>query len=203
MHYSDHNRSRSVAALFVLPDTIYSSYADIDLWPETRDARLYSGSSAVIAHPPCARWCLLAKFVQKVYGHKIGDDGGCFLSALNTVRMNGGVLEHPAYSLAWSRYNLTRPVAGAWTHTHSPFEWVTQVSQCAYGHVARKRTWLLYKGYAAPPELDWSEPAPKKFVSSCTASAGRKNLGRTTRKEALSTPRAFADVLVSLARNAQ
>ena len=32
----------------------------------------------MVAHPPCARWCQLARLVQHVYGYQIGDDGGTF-----------------------------------------------------------------------------------------------------------------------------
>jgi hypothetical protein len=38
-----------------------------------------------------------------------GDDGGCFISALEAVRKWGGVLEHPAASSAWKAFGLKEP----------------------------------------------------------------------------------------------
>ncbi len=85
-----------IAALFVQRGGAYFGLPDIDPWDEQRDARLYQGTAPVLAHPPCARWCRLAGLVQARWGSKIGDDGGCFASALANVRRCGGVLEHPA-----------------------------------------------------------------------------------------------------------
>ncbi len=69
------------------------------------------------------------------------------------------MLEHPANSYAWDKeyFGLAKPVRGKWTRAWAPFShyWVTEVSQSAYGHKARKNTWLLYCGDTAPPALDW------------------------------------------------
>lgn len=90
----------TVAALFVDP------------WDEARDARLYAGPHPVVAHPPCARWSMLAAVNEARYGLKRGEDGGCFAAALAQVRRWGGVLEHPAETLAWKRFGLPRPWQG-------------------------------------------------------------------------------------------
>lgn len=42
----------------------------------------------------------------------LGDDGGCFESALASVRRFGGVIEHPWGSLAWPHFGLTTPGRG-------------------------------------------------------------------------------------------
>ena len=53
-----------IAALFVDRRGCYSGLPDVDLWDESRDARLYKGPYPVVAHPPCARWCKLAGLVE-------------------------------------------------------------------------------------------------------------------------------------------
>jgi len=79
-----------IAALFVDARGCYAGLPDVDVWDEARDARLYPGPHPVVAHPPCTRWCRLAGLVEARWGHKRGDDGGCFASALASVRRWGG-----------------------------------------------------------------------------------------------------------------
>ena len=98
-----------IAALFVAERGCYAGLPNVDPWPESRDARLYAGPHPVVAHPPCSRWCRLAGLVEARWGHKRGDDGGCFASALNSVRAWGGVLEHPAYSDAFPAFGIPAP----------------------------------------------------------------------------------------------
>jgi hypothetical protein len=143
----------------------------------------------------------LAKVNQTRYGHKIGDDGGCFYTALLNVLAYGGVLEHPAYSYAWDKYNLVKPQRGLWkaeSEDHKPIYWVTEVSQSAYGHKARKRTWLLYSGKSAPTDVDWGDPKGTHLTSWLQRTS--RVAPRITKKEADKTPPAFRDMLLSLAR---
>ena len=127
-----------IAALYVQRDGIYYGLEGVDPWDEERDARLYDGPYPVVAHPPCARWCMLAPVNHARWGTPIGEDGGTFWHALDAVRRFGGVLEHPANSLAWPEYDLPIPVRGQWRQTFFDKGWVTEVSQSAYGHPARK-----------------------------------------------------------------
>jgi hypothetical protein len=198
-----------IAALYVETDGAYYGIEDVDPWDEARDARLYGGPHAVVAHPPCARWCQLAHIIQKRYGYQVGDDGGCFKAALSSVRRFGGVLEHPAFSYAWPAFGLPRPSHSAWTRDLFTTGWVTQVSQCAYGHRARKLTWLYFVG-ESPPALDWSTPAASKNlhhrpvitaqVSFC-ANHGDSPLPRLSKREAKASPPAFRDLLLDMARS--
>lgn len=189
---------RTVAALFVQTNGCYFGLDGVDPWDEPRDARLYAGPHPVVAHPPCSTWCQLARVNEKRYGHRVGDDGGCFESALASVRTWGGVLEHPAESIAWARFDLIRPQFGTWIRGFLDRGWVTEVQQGAYGHRARKRTWLYYVG-PTPPALDWREPAPTATVSFLTNHGGG-DLPRLSKKEAKATPPAFRDLLIELAR---
>jgi hypothetical protein len=188
-----------IAALFVERNGCYFNLPDVDPWDETRDARLYKGPWPVVAHPPCQLWTNLAHVNFKRYGgahNRPGNDGGCFASALAAVRAFGGVLEHPAFSRAWGAFNLPRPPAKGWG-VSSGNAWVCEVWQSAYGHKARKRTWLLYAG-PPPPELDWLR-APG------THQCGwfDRNKPTLSKREASATPLAFREVLLSLARSAR
>lgn len=181
-----------VAALYVQSRGCYASLPGVDPWDEKRDARLYAGPHPVVAHPPCARWCRLAGLVEARYGKRFqrGQDGGCFAAALTAVRHWGGVLEHPAQSRAWPAFSLPVPPHGGWVRTFCG-GWVTQVAQSAYGHRARKLTWLYYVGTAAPPTLDWRiAPHTARLVEFMHA------------RERSATPPAFRDLLLSIARSA-
>jgi hypothetical protein len=189
-----------IAALFVQPAGAYFGIPGVDLWDEARDARKYVGPHAVVAHPPCGRWCKpLAKVNQTRYGHKIGDDGGAFRHALTSVLVLGGVLEHPANSYAWDVFHLRKPKRGSWQYSiHDGYSYfVTEVSQSAYGHKARKNTWLIYVGHMEPPTLDWSDPKGTHLTSWLQRTS--RDAPRITKKEADKTPPAFRDLLLSLA----
>lgn len=195
----------TVAALFVERGGVYWDLPCVDAWDEERDARLYDGPYPVVAHPPCARWCQLASVNEARWGAKIGDDGGTFAAALHAVRTFGGVLEHPAYSLAWQRFGLPRPSRQGWTQALDDPGWSAEVSQSAYGHAARKRTWLYYVGQVPPSEdaLErWDDPRGALVVGAGVhvgAAAGR---GRISDANASRTPLAFRDALLAMARSA-
>lgn len=193
-----------IAALFVKKNGPYYGIPDVDPWPEDRDARLYAGPWPVVAHPPCSRWCRLAGLVEARWGHKRGDDGGCFESALRSVRAFGGVLEHPAYSDAWHEYGLPVPTAGAgWQRELFGDGAACHVEQMHYGHPAKKATWL-YAVAPTLPELVWSATADRAstaLVSWCgnhiSSGERRPRLGKNA---AIRTPEAFRDVLLGIAR---
>lgn len=143
----------TVAVLFADPQGIYRNLPGIDLWPESRDARNYHGPWPVIAHPPCARWGKYWFGSPLNPIHRKGDDGGCFSSALVSVRRHGGVLEHPAYSHAWKFHGLPHPVSEGWQRDING-GWCCQVDQQFYGHYTSKPTWL-YAVNCELPELEW------------------------------------------------
>src|SRR5215471_13633055 len=84
-----HTDTPMVAALYVERGGVYWDLPGVDPWDEERDARLYEGPWPVVAHPPCARWCQIAKLVELRYGYRQGDDGGSFAAALAAVETWG------------------------------------------------------------------------------------------------------------------
>lgn len=193
-----------IAALFVDPRGIYSTMPDVDAWGEERDARLYDGPHPVVAHPPCSRWCRLAGLVEARWGHKRGEDGGCFASALANVRRVGGVLEHPAYSDAWPAFGLPTPRRdGGWTRGLCG-GWTCHVEQGRYGHPAKKATWLYAFGVELA-DLRWGaipHGQNKALVSWCgnNVSSGETR-PRVGKKVASATPIEFAHELIAMARS--
>lgn len=207
----------TVAALYVDPNGSYSGLEGVELWDEARDARLYAGPWPVVAHPPCARWSRLAGFTEARFGLKRGDDGGCFESALASVREFGGVLEHPAYSAAWGRYGLPKPsVHEGWT-----LAWdggaSCYVEQGRYGLPVKKATWLYAYGVELPrlrwgytPDAAGEQPnGPHGGIDNWRDRFG----GRTEQwlkgshrgghhGLTATTPPAFRDVLLNMARSA-
>lgn len=209
-----------LAALYVQPGGVYWDLPGVEPWglPE-RDARDYAGPWPVVAHPPCARWCMLAGLVQAVYGHKIGDDGGCFRAALAAVQQWGGVLEHPAWSKAWKAHDLNHPPSsGGWVNADFNSGWTCYVEQWRYGHLARKATWLLVYGASSLPTLKWgllsSSSAtmrlatckqgenryPKVWVSSLKNHDCRKRLNKA---ESSASPIPFRDLLINIAKGCE
>lgn len=207
-----------IAALFVAKDGAYFGLPDVDPWDEARVARTYAGPHPVVAHPPCSRWCRLAGLVEKRWGHKRGEDGGCFKAALNAVRTYGGVLEHPAWTDAWPAFGLAKPIPGAgWMRTLDG-GWVCHVEQHHYGHPAKKATWLYAYGLTNPPQLNWGivpDNQSQALVSWCgNRTRPRAVVGslrhhgkdvdprpRLNRKAASATPPAFREVLLQIARS--
>ncbi len=190
-----------IAALFVESDGVYFGLPDVDPWDEQRDARLYAGPWPVVAHPPCDRWGQLVNVNHARWGTPIGEDGGCFDAALNAVRTWGGVLEHPANSIAFKRFGLPQPTSHGWATRMSDPGVSAKVFQSAYGHVARKETWLYAVG-CEDAALDWRK-IDTDVVVGAGVHTGHNRGRRATSQEAVVTPLAFRDALLGMARSVQ
>lgn len=193
-----------IAALYVDPRGCYSGLEGVDPWGEKRDARLYPGPHPVVAHPPCSRWCRLAGLVEARWGHKRGEDGGCFTAALASVRKWGGVLEHPAYSDAWAAHDLTPPPTGeGWHAADFLGGWTCYVEQGHYGHPARKATWLLAYRCELPALIWGKSDRAGALVSWCGNHVASDEVRpRVGKKTASATPPAFREILIAMARSA-
>jgi hypothetical protein len=198
-----------IAALFVRRGGVYYELPSVDPWDEDRDARLYAGPWPVVAHPPCKRWGRYWSGGPSARERRVlGDDGGCFAAALESVRRWGGVLEHPEASHAWRRFGLNAPPrSGGWVMADFDGGWTCCVEQGHYGHAARKATWL-YAVRADLPSLRWG-PAPsgvrpdEGFHSAEERRRAVKTgaCQRLSHRQREATPPEFRDVLISIARS--
>jgi hypothetical protein len=145
--------------------------------------------------------------VETRWGHKRGEDGGLFASALTSVRQWGGVLEHPAYSDAWAAFGLSQPpTGGGWVPADWPEHdgWTCYIEQGHYGHRARKATWLYAHGVELPA-LRWGMKRTADtdvWGSWCDNRSSGKVVERMGKVERNATPRAFRDALLKMARTA-
>ena len=166
-----------IAALFVDSEGPYADVPGIDPWDEKRDARQYRGPHRVIAHPPCKRW---GRYWPGRPGQTprllLGDDQGCFASALWSVRTFEGVIEHPTDSMAWRWFGLPRPPRLGWGWSSECDAYggrSARVCQGRYGHLARKETWL-YAVLPQFPALDWSDCSGMKMEESFPSTQARR-----------------------------
>lgn len=198
-----------IAALYVATGGCYFGLPDVDPWDEARDARLYAGPWPVVAHPPCERWGRYWSGGPSArVRRELGDDNGCFAAALAAVRTWGGVLEHPEASHAWRRYGLIGPPrGGSWQTAGDWTGWTCCVEQGAYGHRARKATWL-YASRCELPILQWR--AEGEFVRLDDGFHSKEERARAVKtgarqrlsmRQRLATPTAFRDVLLAMARS--
>lgn len=194
--------SIEIAALFVQTGGCYFGLPNVDPWDRARDARLYDGQYPVVAHPPCQLWGRFANVNFARWGgehNRPGNDQGCFRSALHSVIRCGGVLEHPAFSYAWEAHGLTRPEGIGWKRV-GLHDWVCEVWQSAYGHLANKRTWLYYCGVSIPHDAKWDRPKGTHQIGFHDQRGKAANKPTISGKKASATPIEFRDFLISLAK---
>ncbi len=201
---------RTVAALFVETNGCYFNATAVEPWDKTKDARYYAGPYPVVAHPPCQRW---GRYwhgsPRKPHQYKLGTDEGCFQSALASVRLFGGIIEHPADSHAWRWFNLNKPPrSGGWILADEHGGWTCCVEQGHYGHVARKATWLYTVGCELPL-LVWGSSgqrlSPIALERHGYEKARRTGVmaylgGKDKSLLRAATPIPFRDLLLSIAR---
>jgi hypothetical protein len=143
---------------------------------------------------------------------KLGDDGGCFVAALEAVRTFGGVLEHPEGSRAWGVFGLQRPPReGGWIRADMCGGMTCCVEQGRYGHYARKATWLYAYGVALP-ELEWGKSEPRydpKVIERMglkrakrLGEVGGRGGGRNSAPR-IATPIPFRDLLIRMAHGGE
>jgi hypothetical protein len=201
-----------IAALYVETNGCYFGLPEVDPWDEPRDARLYDGPHPIVAHPPCQRWGRYWHGApRKPHQYQLGEDGGCFASALEHVRRYGGVLEHPKDSHAWARFGLKKPPSeGGWIIADDMNGWACCVWQGHYGHLSGKATWLYACGTELP-DLTWG-PCEQRIHPRALELHGYEKArrigmmamvgGKDKTRIRNATPEPFRDALLSIARSA-
>jgi len=178
-----------VSVLFARRDSVYKSLDGCDVFDADRDALTFSGNGPVLAHPPCRGWGRLRRF-----SHATEEEMELARWAVDVVRSNGGVLEHPAYSTLFADKRMPMPgefpdAFGAWT---------LAIHQYHFGHRAQKTTWLYVVG-CAPYDLP---PIPHRDGCATHCVRPTKSYPRLpsiTKAEREHTPRALADWLFAVA----
>lgn len=150
----------------------------------------------MVAHPPCAQWGMLSHMAIKNPKEK-----RLALLAVDWVRRDGGVLEHPRLSKLWTTAELPAPgePADAWGG------WTLMVSQKWWGHMAEKLT-LLYIVGVQPSQIPPMPLTLGHAEFTCCQSGRRRNRARSMDRKEMPkslrdhTPPSFAAWLVLLAR---
>lgn len=194
-----------VPVLFCETNGAYFDDRRFDPWDKQKDAFKYKVKKPVIAHPPCERWGRYwSGGPSAKVRRKLGDDGGAFRFALEVVRNNGGVIEHPEASHAFKVFGLPIPdFNGGWTEPDEYGGRSCCVAQGNYGHRSRKMTWLYLKA-SSYPELIWgpTPPGSKVSIEQSVRGSGldRPKIKRIKPSERLATPEEFRTLLHNLVR---
>lgn len=125
----------AAVVLFTAPKSVYGRFSGVECYDRERDARNYRGPHPVVAHPPCRAGGRLRHMAKPRHDEK---ELGIFAWA--TVRMFGGVVEHPAGS---KLFELVGARPGGVDRAGG---WVLPIWQSWFGHPARKSTWLYIVG---------------------------------------------------------
>jgi hypothetical protein len=147
---------KQVAALFLRSDSGYKKFDNVDCYDADRDATTFNGSMPVIAHPPCRAWGILSHMANPAEGEK-----ELAVFAIEKVRANGGVLEHPSGSRIFKNH---LPDVDEFDDEYGGY--TILIDQFDFGHIAHKPTKIYICGCDASilPEL------PAKNTSEATRS---------------------------------
>lgn len=183
------SRINPVAILFARKDSVYKQIPPCDVYDIDRDARTFPGGMPAVCHPPCRAWGRLRHFAKPR-----PDEKALALFAVDAIRNNGGVLEHPDTSTLWKEAGLPLPGQRDSWGGHSIL-----VNQHWFGHRAEKRT-LLYIVGCEPrdlPPLPIRLDEPTHVVQSRKRQDYRPHISKAEREH---TPLAFAEWLCEVAR---
>jgi hypothetical protein len=179
-----------IPVLFTRKDSIYLSLPNTDCFDIDRNAKSYTGSSPIIAHPPCRSWGVLAHLAKPREGEK-----ELAPWAVDLVRKNGGVLEHPRGSGLWREKPL--PLPGQFDEFGG---FTFPVFQLWFGHKAQKATFLYICG-CLPLQLP-AVPLHLGSASYVVAKSRSKHqkLPEISKSDRERTPVLFAEFLIDIVK---
>jgi len=177
-----------IAVLFARNDSRYKDFDMYDVYDIHRDARAFCKKMPVIAHPPCRAWGQLSHMANPREGEK-----QLAYLALAQVRLNGGVLEHPASSRLFKEAEL--PV-GMFCDEFGGF--TIEIDQFDFGHVAHKQTKLYICGIGfndLPPT-----PSKNTALTDRSICGNVKGTKRCTQYQREYTPDALINWMTEICR---
>ena len=173
-----------VSVLFAAKTSIYKTIPGLDVWDEERNALNWPGGNRGIFHPPCRLWSMLSHLSTAPEAEK-------YLGfwAIEQVRLNGGILEHPAFSKLFKQCLPCPGNSDAWGYT-------IEVRQGDFGHQGLKRTWLYVAGIDGKSLPDLPPASSGPFVN--VFAGGNRKYTKGSRHGPLrsGTPAAFAHWLI-------
>lgn len=159
-----------ISVLYVRSDSIYQ-LLNVDCWDIERDARNFNGNNVIIAHPPCRTWGNLSHLAKPR-----PDEKELAIIAVNSVRKNGGILEHPIKSRLFSEMQIPPPGS---IDEFGGF--LLSINQSWFGHRAEKKTYLYFCGITAKQLPLY--PISLDAVTHVISSNIKKHTGRFVRNE--------------------
>lgn len=178
--------TKIIAVLCARHKSNYAGMLGVEIYDKKRDARTFSGDCSVIAHPPCRSF---SAFCSKQAKPEAGERELAFW-CVDQVREFGGILEQPAHSMLWKLAGLPMPGDNPRNGNFSMEVW-----QCWWGFPQIKRTWLFFSGINL-----------KSVRTPLTLHANgrdRRTWQLMSTPQRSTTPRAFCEWLVSVARMAE
>lgn len=167
---------------------------ECDVYDIDRDALTFPGGLPVVCHPPCRAWGRLRHMANPRPGEK-----ELAFFAVDQIRANGGILEHPAGSTLWDAVGLPK---------HSGYDefggFTVSIDQFWWGHRARKKTWLYICGITRGelPQMPIKYGRATHTISSSVKMKDRPHVRRpeVTKAEREHTPPDLAQWLVEVAK---
>ena len=181
-----------VAALFLRYDSGYKKLSVVDCYDADRDAKTFQGGLPVIAHPPCRAWGVLSHMAKPLPGEK-----ELALFAIDKVRENGGILEHPSGSRLFKKH---LPDVGEFLDEYGGY--TIEIDQFDFGHVAHKPTKLYICGVPAgdiPPLPPVRTEEATRSITGFTIKVHGRYLKRCTQYQREYTPPKLIEWLVETA----